>query len=148
MLGDRLGYSLPEWGELYPLAFLVLGLALLARYFAEGDRGVVFLGSVLTMIGLLFTLRNYDIIPYLYSEEYGPLIIAILGLGFIWQFLASPRATGLLIPGGLLLLIGLALFGEERGYWFKEDVLRFWPAVLVFVGVIMIFNAVVSSHEK
>jgi len=52
-----------------------------------------------------------------------------------------PKQWGLLIPGAVLVLFGVALLMEELDYWHFYDLARFWPLILIAFGAGMLLNA-------
>jgi len=132
------------------LILIALGIAfLLMQYFEFGP------GLFLTLLGLVF------LIPYAFTRSYGLLIpggilagIGIglvfervlarpdvtvsmgLGLGFIAIFVVQRVVAGAshwwpLVPGGILLLVGLAETMPQA----QQVLERGWPVILIVIGL-------------
>jgi len=138
------------------LVFIVVGLALWALQWAEGVGRAVFF----CLVGGAF------LAGYLYRRKYGFLIpgCLLLGLGagqlgrdsvfsfgdpthlglgsgfvaiFVIAFLYERRSHWWpLIPGGILILVGLP--NTERALQFLY---RNWPLILVFIGLMILLGA-------
>jgi hypothetical protein len=136
---------------------IVVGLGLFALQFAKGYGQSL----ILILIGGLF------LAGYLYRRSYGLLVPAGillglgigsaggrafafirgfnsigLGLGFLSIYLigrAGQRSTPWwpLVPGGILLAIGLASSSETMARYLSVG----WPLVLVLIGVIVLLGA-------
>ena len=148
MLADRLGYLEFDWYHAYPVVILFLGLIFVVRLVGAGDRSALFPAVTLTLIGLFFVLRNYNLMIYTYADEYWALLVAILGVGFVAEFFASPTSWGLLILGLILVFFGVAVFGDRIGYWDGQEMLRYWPALLVLLGLVLVFRDLWGAHEN
>ncbi len=155
MLADRLGYLEFDWYHAYPVVILFLGLIFIVRLVGARDRSALFPAVTLTLIGLFFVLRNYGLIIYTYPDEYWALLVAILGVGFVAEFFASPTSWVLLILGLVLVFFGTAVFGDRIGYWDGQEMLKYWPALLVLLGFVLVLRDLLgrssgrsSSQEK
>ena len=148
MLADRLGYLVFDWYHAYPVIILLLGLIFAVRLVAVRDRTAVFPAVTLTLIGVFFVLRNYDLMMYTYPDEYWALLVAIVGVGFVAEFFASPGSWGMLILGLVLLFFGAVIFGDRIGYWDGDEMLRYWPALLVLFGLILVFRDLLKGKES
>ena len=145
------------------LILILLGIAfLLMQYFEFGP------GLFLTLLGLIF------LIPYALTRSYGllipgcilsgigvglmfdrlPLNTAVtvpigLGLGFIAIFavqlvVARESHWWPLIPGGLLVLVGIA-DGIPQSQTLVE---KGWPLILVFIGLLILAGQFWSTDAK
>jgi len=94
------------------------------------------LGGVLIIIGgllmaskLLFNNSFLSLGP----NDFWPMIILLLGVGFEFAFFIPMKAPGLLVPGGILTTYGLLFFFEVMTNW------RFaaytWPVYLLGVAI-------------
>ena len=115
---------------------LIIGLVLLAAYFAS-QRQVAFLipGCILTGLGVGIIFTN---LPNLAMRESGSMVLLGLGLGFLVIPLFDRGHWWGLFPGGILFLIGGAIFLADYGILLTWQVLEFigawWPLVLVLLG--------------
>ena len=102
----------------------------------EGPRpNPVFFGFALITIGLLFLLREIDVLP-----DISFFTLLWLGLGG-WLFvgtLAGKRRTGWFWPL-TLLAIGVFMLLRDLGH-LDEDV-AIWPVVVIAMGLAMLLQA-------
>jgi hypothetical protein len=92
------------------------------------------------LLGILLLLRETDVLDDPMSKLW-PLILIFLGISFVMLFLMRPRDWGVLIPGGILIAIGLVFF--LRNYrcisWVTlNDIFQWWPIILIAVGAYML----------
>lgn len=138
MLARRLNVPLPVWEDLYPFGFVLLGLAaayrIRGRGYADGIFGAVFFLS----LGAFFLLRNYSLIPYFHSWPIFPIAV---GLGLLARIALVPKQWGVVFPGVVFVLFGVALLMEEFDYFYFDDIGRYWPLILIAFGVGVLLNA-------
>ncbi|MFZ5515684.1 MAG: LiaI-LiaF-like domain-containing protein [Candidatus Zhuqueibacterota bacterium] len=125
------------WSEIYPLVLLGFGVVLLSSVFAKKDKGAVFPGTILFLLGLFFFLRNFDIIDYYHISDVWPIFFIIFGLGFIAIFITKPSDWGVLIPAAIFLFLGAMFWLNIRteliwDVWYL--VADYWPVVLILIG--------------
>lgn len=124
----------PDAGRYVPL---ILGLAFLAAGLVRRTYGLVVPGGILTGVGAGVVLNA--IVP---DAPTGSLILFCLAGGFIGIWV-----VGLLlrlpenhwwpfVPATIIALAGLAVLDQEH-----LDALRFWPVVLVVIGIAVIVNS-------
>lgn len=89
------------------------------------------LGVILVLIGLLFvgpTLGLFSI------TRTWPVILLLLGIGFIFSVAGTPKVYGLLMPGAILTISSLVLLRcSWTGDWSQMETL--WPIFLISVSV-------------
>jgi hypothetical protein len=119
---------------------LIIGLALLGVFVLRREYGFLVPGSILTGVGIGIVLERAAVS----GDAGGGVMMLSLAGGFlgIWVLGSIYRLPQNhwwpLIPGGILTLIGLALFvGDEA-----QDLLRFWPIILVVIGAIVLVRTV------
>jgi hypothetical protein len=81
-------------------------------------------GLILIVIGILILLSNFEI----FDLEFGTMwiyIIILLGALFWIGFLFDRSQAGRLMPGTVLLTIGLVFYYSERGDW--DPMAHLWP---------------------
>ncbi len=138
MLANRLHVRLPGWDSIYPFVFILLGLASAYRIRGRGHREGVFGTVFFLSLGAFFVLRNFDLIPYFHSWPIFPIAV---GLGILAQIIFVPSHWGVVIPGVVLVLFGVAMLFEELDYWYFYDVAKFWPVILIAFGIGILLNA-------
>jgi nitrogen fixation-related uncharacterized protein len=133
------------WTQFYPLALIGLGVYFILDI-VQGNKGAIFWATISISLGLFFFLRNFGYIPFFWIEEYWPLFMLVFGLAFISLFVIRPEDWGLLIPGTILTFLGILIATYTMGFsWYPVRLVwRFWPFLLVLVGIILIINSIKS----
>jgi hypothetical protein len=109
-----------------------VGAVFLAFYFMRRIYGLLVAGSIIVGVGLGILLERM-------IDTSGDVTVLGIGIGFVMIYvidrLSTPTANWWpLIPGGILLVIGLsALAGASA------DLI--WPALLVAAGVVLVAGA-------
>jgi len=138
------------WYEIYPLILMGLGALLFVSVPGKRDKGAVFPGTILFLLGLFFFLRNYDVIPYYYMREVWPIFLIILGLAFVAIFITKPRDWGVLIPAGIFLFLGVVFLLRKFYiiYWDVWDIVSdYWPVILIIIGGGIILGSL-KRHQQ
>lgn len=126
-----------------PQAFiLALGISFLVAYAFWRLLGLLIPGMILTWLGAAILLLESNLIRL---ENEGSIILVFLGLAFIsiYAFMGGKRHWWPLIPGSILLLLGIIIL------LVTEDIIPLTvaqifnlilPAILILVGVWLIFR--------
>lgn len=130
-----------QYGQLWPLIMIGMGCAFFLAWYANRENyGMIMPGTILTVIGLVMF---YSVVEGWYQlRELWPFFIIGPGLGFILMYLLGKRERGLLIPGGILLLIGVMFLA---GLEYLEYVL---PATLIIIGLVVLLNAFRNNPDS
>ena len=114
-------------------SFIILGGAgfILGYLIRHENYPMLMPGTILIIAGLIFLYCN--VAGWHHMQVLWPLFLAAPGLGFILLYFLGKRDKGLLIPGGLLLLLGLLFLVRHLEY------IRYWPVLLIVFGIILIF---------
>ena len=152
ILFNKLFPGVLDWRHIYPLILVILGLLMISSvYFKnKSDKGAVFPGTILFLIGLFFLLRNFGLVEYYYVREVWPIFIIIFGLAFLALFIAKPSDPGNLIPAGILLFLGVVsllnkLFIIDLKVW--DIVADFWQVILIVIGVSFIVGSLNKRRQ-
>ncbi|MHB8063206.1 MAG: LiaF transmembrane domain-containing protein [Ruminiclostridium sp.] len=116
-------------------------------------KGTMIIGLVLILIGIVFLLNNFGIfeiyfdifdIGFLFSN-FWPLFIIVIGLIFHYSFFTGKTSdAGLLVPGGILLVIGITCqLSAVFGLWEY-----LWPGFVLSVSVGLFELYIFGSKEK
>ena len=96
------------------------------------NYGLIMPGTILIVYGLMFwycALAGWDWMEYIWPGYLiGP------GLGFFLLYGFGPKEKGLLIPAAVLTGLGVIFIFQ------KVALLRFWPLVLIFTGIWLIYK--------
>ena len=153
LLAAAVGVRLPDLGQLWPLVPLFFGLGALVQYFAEGRRsdGLVFTGVAAALLGAFFLAITLGPLEWRDLDRYWPVFVLIGGATFLAQWLARPRASGLLVPAGLAVVVGLAALALTRGLLdpaLSAQVLRWWPVLLILLGLGLLIRYALGGRAK
>lgn len=95
-------------------------------------RTAQYLAPLLILIGVLVTLENFQLIGCV--SVHWPLLLLILGLGFLMLFYQRRRSDAVLLWLGSFLTI-LALFCYYLNFTSWAHLARLWPIFLGIVGL-------------
>jgi hypothetical protein len=94
-------------------------------------KNIVF-GLLLIFIGLLLFAGIFLRVNFISMHYLWPLFVLIPGLLFELSYFIERRAPGILIPGGILMTIGLLFFFEVFTNWsFSSST---WPVYIIGVA--------------
>ena len=120
--------------ELWPTFVLALGVVFYVLFLADRVRyGLLMPATILTVTGLMFFYCVFE--GWYMMRAIWPLFIVAPGLGFLLMYFFGKKEQGLLIPGGILIAVGLFFLGGTTEYEYL------WPIVLIAVGIALLFNA-------
>lgn len=140
LLANRLDWAHLRWYHLYPLILIALGIGSAYSIRGKGNRDGVFQTVFFLVLGIFFVLRNYEIIPYLYVDEFWPIFLIAPGLAMIAIFFFVPSEWRVLIPGSALVLFGGLLMADELGYVEIYRLVDYWPVILIAIGLSIFFK--------
>ena len=121
---------------------ILLGIVFYAVAFSSEDKGVVFPGTILLALGLIFLLNDESIIDSWYKTW--PLFPASVGLAFIVLYICRPKDWGLLIPGGILIIFSIIFLADNYSYIHFDTlkfISRYWPLILIIIGVKLLLDS-------
>jgi len=117
--------------QLWPLFILTPGVFFFIFYFDDRkNTGLLMPGAILTSYGLLFLyceFLGWENMDYLW-----PVFIMAPGAGFYLMYYFGTKEKALLIPGSILIFIGLACVG------FSDMSTFFWPVLLIGIGIFLL----------
>ena len=105
-------------------------------------RTATVLGPILILIGVLMLLGQLGLWSIGFSW---PIVIVLVGLGFLLQYLRSRSDGGSLFSGVLLLLMGSFFQAHE---WFGFYMDEVWPFFPTAVGVAFIVTGIVHPGKR
>jgi hypothetical protein len=136
LLLDRWHPHLLGWST----ALIALGVALFYLGAAR-DRGAIFPGTFLLLLGLLNLLRSQGVADLPWSLTW-PLILLILGVAFVTLFIFDPDRRGAL-PIGIFIIIISFLFIRFPHFW--KDILdtagTWWPVIFILIGLRILWSS-------
>ncbi|MBN1479411.1 hypothetical protein EH223_16460 [candidate division KSB1 bacterium] len=153
LLMDKMNLFAFGWKEIYPVIFILISVVSFINAFA-GQKNSSFWGGVFGVLGAFFFLRNYDFVPNYWFEEFWPIFLIALGVGFIVLYIFNPRDWGVLIPGAILTGLGLVFIFESMDLidnFFEiafDAVFTYWPLVLILFGVALILGSLRHKETR
>lgn len=124
-------------------AILVLGFGFLGAYFLTWNYGLLVPGGILTGLGggIILTMLIQSA-----PEDYeATLFLVPFGLGFILIWVLDALFTRVsnwwpLIPGGIIVLVGLAVGIGGVALNLLELLGKWWPLILILIGAWILFT--------
>jgi len=101
------------------------------------DRGGLIPGVIMMVVGTLFLLQQFDVVPVDRVWQFWPLILIGIGLMNLLRPERGRRSIFLLLLGIWLQISTLELFGLD----FHNS----WPLLIIFAGMSFVFEALVSG---
>lgn len=138
-----------RWRHLYPLLMLGGSALFFTSMFTKKEKGAIFPASVLLILGLFFFMRNFDIFSldyyFYYIEDFWPIFLVALGSGFVALFFVRSEDWGVLIPGSILLFLGVIFFLRNTGLIYWQDFADYWPVVLIVIGLSIVVRSLTNK---
>lgn len=95
--------------------------------------GGFFWGFILIIAGFFLLINNFLDLGLFRLKHIWPLFILIPGLAFEFAYFSTRRNPGLLVPGGILVTIGLLFFFESVTNWSVSAYT--WPVYPLAVAI-------------
>ena len=136
-----------DWEFYWAVVLIIVGGVLFLYAIVKRSEGSIFPGTFLFLLGLIFLLYEIGVIDPL--TETWPLILIVIGVSFVMIFLLRPKDWGVLIPGGILVVLGLIFLLRNYRYisWGTVgDILQWWPLILVVLGIRLLIPKRTSSE--
>jgi len=128
-------------GVTVSLMYLVGGIAFLVAYFSKRTYGFLIPGCILAGMGLGQLGEQY--IESIHNPTYVGLGVGFLAIFLIDRIYRGATAWWPLIPGGILLLMGL----ETGGFNLGTILTKGWPLVLVIIGILYVTGRLGSGRR-
>ncbi len=139
--------GLLQFGDSWPVPFLVAGLVLLYLVYFKGISAQYILpGMILALGGLFFFLLYTPLIPVKSLAKIWPAFMVITGLSLIPYALKKRERTriGIIISAIAMILLAMLFFPFSlhiTGIGFKEFVFKWWPIIIVVIGLgLILYN--------
>ena len=132
--------------ELIGYAMLFYGINLVYTTFGKRERGVLFAGTSLFLIGLLIFFTNH--FEFLNEREIiFPSILFIAGIGFLMLFFDDTSRKNFFFISAILIFAATAvtaILGNITLPLFFNSIIKitskYWPVALIAIGLIIIIN--------
>ena len=139
-----------NFSEIWPIVAAVIGALLLVSAWGKANKGVVFPGTILLLVGIFFSLWQNGYIPRGMGSAW-PVFVVIVGIAFIVLYVCERRERGNLIPGVILLFVGGIFLVDNYVLLPWEPwklISKSWPLILVFIGVSMMLKEQRRRRER
>ncbi len=132
--------------ELLGYAMIFYGINLVYISFGKKERGILFTGTSLFLIGLLLFLTNH--FEFLNEREIiFPSILFIAGISFLMIFFDDTSKKNLFLISATLIFAAItvtALLGNITFPLFFNSIIKitvkYWPVALITIGLIIILH--------
>jgi len=132
-----------EWDVIWTYVIILISVLFwLGFLFDRKDVGVLMPGSVLLTVGLVlnYAARNgWHVMNYLW-----PFFILAPAFGFYMMFLLGKRDRGLLVPAGILTVIGVIFLLQTMDY----SVRYAWAIGLIVIGALLLLRGLRNRGEE
>lgn len=89
-------------------------------------------GVIIIIIGVLLLLTNFNLIDFDFNYIW-PLFILLPGLIFEFSYFSTRKDPGVLVPGGILITIGLLFYVNNYYGW--HLLVKLWPVFPLSVAI-------------
>lgn len=143
------------WPGIVVLVGLIFWLGFI--FGKDHDPGLTFVGTIAILVGLFFFLFTLNVnlfglghVTWGAMGQLWPAFPLIVGLAFVVLWIAGRfRDGGVLVPAVVLLVVGIGGFAYTLGdVPFFQDVLRWWPLLLIGLGLLVLLRAIVRPRAK
>ena len=140
-LGNNLGIIYISWEKFWPWFLIAGGILFFIGWLSDREKyGLLMPASILTIYGFLFLYFAHK--HWWSMESLWPIFIIGPGVGFLLMYILGKRESGLLVPAGILLGLGVVfLIGEGRWRFF-------WPLLLILFGILLLFRGRGSEQSS
>jgi len=116
---------------------ILIGAVMLIEAIINRRPQSVFPGTFLLLLGMIFLADDIWWLRGGVSDNW-PLVLVALGLSFFASYFVQPKSRGLIIPGGILLGLGIIFFFAEHRFirWYTiMNILHWWPILFIGLGL-------------
>ena len=115
IIANRLDYLDFRFRDIFPYAFIALGIWFFYKLLVRNQRGAAFPATFFVLFGVFFLLRRYSYQFWRFYDfhDLWPVFLLIIGLAFLVQFIFRPKDWALLIPSAIFLFSGSAFLARN-----------------------------------
>ena len=137
-LFENFGYIAFDFKDVWPVFVILAGIGFFIGYLQDKKNyGLLMPGTILIIYGVMFFYCSVE--GWYYMTYLWPVFIIGPGIGFFMMFVLGQKEKGMLVPASILTGLGiLFLLG-------KTGVVRYWPVVLIIIGLVMIVRYQMKS---
>ncbi len=145
--------------QLWPGIVVLVGILFWLGFIfgKDHDPGLAFVGTIVTLTGFFFFLFTFNVdllgMGRVNWSDMGllwPAFPLIVGIAFVVLWIAGRfRDWGVLIPAGILLVVGVGGFAFTLGRTpVVQNILQWWPLLLIFFGLVVLLRSIVRPRAK
>lgn len=143
ILLDKLGVVYLSWKKILSILLVIAGAYFGYSGFGLNSNSKVFWGSILFFFGIYLFIDSFGFLnPDVHF--FWPVVLITTGLAFLMSFVNRPNDFALLLPAVALVGIGVLFLLTNLGviYSFEvwESVEKFWPVLLIVLGLYLILK--------
>ncbi|MDT8381893.1 MAG: hypothetical protein RQ728_06515 [Brevefilum sp.] len=140
----------PQYFQFWDWPFIIIGLGFLFIIWAiaSGTGGLAVPGSILAGLGGIFYYQNmtgdWESWTYIWA-----LIPGFVGIGIIISSLIDRNFKQSISAGLILILISaIMLFSFGAAFGLDPEITKYWPALLIALGLISLVRALVAGSKR
>ena len=139
-LFENFGYIAFDFKDIWPVFVILAGTGFWIGYIQDKKNyGLIMPGTILIIYGLMFFYCSVE--GWYYMSYLWPVFIMGPGIGFFLMYLIGQQEKGMLIPASILTGLGILFMLSKTG------VMRYWPVVLIIIGIVMIVRYQIKSRS-
>lgn len=143
ILFDKLGVLHLSWKKIASVLLVIYGAYLGYSGFGLNSNRKVFWGSIFFFFGIYLFIDSFELVnPEVHL--FWPVVLIVTGLSFLMSFVNRPRDYALLLPAIMLTGIGILFLLTNVGiiysFEFWESFEKFWPVLLIILGLYFILK--------
>jgi len=128
--------------HLWTYLIMIVGAAFWVRFLFEKEKpGVLMPGTILLTIGLVFNYASRN--GWHMMEHLWPFFILAPAFGFYALFIFGERDKHLLIPAGIMTVIGVIFLLQS----YDRVIKTIWPLVIIIVGAFLLYRGLSSGSR-
>jgi hypothetical protein len=148
-----MGFPLPSIGAMWPIFPVLAGLGFFVNWLASPNKreahGIMIPATITGLVGLFFFAFTLGFVPWSAMGVLWPVFPLIVGIAFFvaWVF-SGFREWGLLVPSAVTGAVGIVGLSFTLGGTLFGDLVRFWPLLLIGLGVLVLVGGLTGSGRR
>ena len=140
----------PQYFQYWDWPFIIIGLGVVFLLWAilSGTGGLAVPGAILAGIGGIFYYQNltndWQSWAFIWALIPGFVGLGIIIGGIIDQNYKESFSGGLI----MILISGMLFFAFGSAFGLEPEITKYWPALLILLGLIALVRALFSSKHK
>ncbi len=147
LLAQKLHWIDLGWLHIYPILILFAAARSYKNYYQFKRSNSLFNFVFLSLVGLFFLIRNFELIPFWPIETAWPIFLVSAGFGFLALFFRHTRSGFDLAFGSTLVLLGMTIFLNNLALIRIQFLADLWPIIFIIIGIALIRNSLKPAAE-